>query len=174
MELTEKLEEATAYFDKKRADKRTRPCTRPVRPGDSGAGRLVAFTDWRNDGDVVAGQAEGRQVVESLMQPVQSLNRVMTDEQVQALAVRALENPEKPPDLTYICQDEWLSFSRSGYWCRPGLHSSCRPRSKWFRCLRDGFDYPGSGKGSMQMHYVMDPPLLHDSAVIKKDGEVLA
>ncbi len=56
----------------------------------------LLVTDWKDAGLLTETRKEARQSADSLLQPIEALNRVMTDEQVQALAVRALENPADP------------------------------------------------------------------------------
>jgi phosphomannomutase/phosphoglucomutase len=60
---------------------------------------LLSFTDWRSGQENKQTAWEGQAVVEQLSKPVQALDRVLDDEQVQVLAARAIENPEALEDL---------------------------------------------------------------------------
>ena len=66
---------------------------------------LIAFTIWLYLSDSTTRQdkakvdADVQQALDQLSQPIQALNRVMFDAQVQALAVRAIENPATLDDL---------------------------------------------------------------------------
>jgi len=174
MELTEKLEEVSHISTKKRAHSGL-----VLTLGLFGLVTVVlaiwlSFTDWRKMGMSSRVQAAGRQVVESLTQPVQSLNRIMTDEQVQSIAVRALENPEKTPDLASYLSGRVAEFAEVRVFGADlaSIHpADLGPNG--FAVYEMALITLEAGEGAMQMHYVMDPPLLHDSAVIKKDGEVV-
>jgi phosphomannomutase/phosphoglucomutase len=58
-----------------------------------------AFADWRTARQQAAALAEGEAAVAQLLEPVQSIERVLMDEQVQALASRAIDNPATTEDL---------------------------------------------------------------------------
>jgi phosphomannomutase len=66
---------------------------------------IIAVTIWLSLGDrrsnqeAALAQTEVNQAAEQLSEPVQALNRVLFDEQVQALAARALSNPATIEDL---------------------------------------------------------------------------
>jgi len=59
----------------------------------------LSFTDWRHSGLRSSAESESRQAIEDLAVPVKSLKRIMNDEQVQILALRALKDEHKLADL---------------------------------------------------------------------------
>ncbi|MBT8065316.1 MAG: hypothetical protein KJN94_09865, partial [Gammaproteobacteria bacterium] len=100
MELTDKLKDSVRISKKKRADTRL-----VIALGVFGLliflmAAWPRFTDWRAQRQVAAAQAEGREFVDQLAAPIQALKSVLTDGQVQELALRALENPEQLDDLS--------------------------------------------------------------------------
>ena len=59
----------------------------------------LAINDWRSQHVISQITLLQQEVVDQLARPVQALKRVMNDEQVQALAVRAIETPATVEDL---------------------------------------------------------------------------
>jgi phosphomannomutase/phosphoglucomutase len=59
----------------------------------------LAITDWRAAGVAEKIREEGQQAVDQLLEPVQTLDRLLNDEQVHALAARAIRNPDLLGDL---------------------------------------------------------------------------
>jgi phosphomannomutase len=59
----------------------------------------LAITDWRAAGVAEEIREEGQQAVDQLLEPVQTLDRLLNDEQVHALAARAIQNPDLLGDL---------------------------------------------------------------------------
>lgn len=59
----------------------------------------LAIADWQAVRTEAAAMAEGEAAVAQLLAPVQSIQRVLGDEQVQALAARAIDNPATTADL---------------------------------------------------------------------------
>jgi phosphomannomutase / phosphoglucomutase len=59
----------------------------------------LAVSDWQAARTEAAAMAEGEAAVAQLLEPVQSIQRVLGDEQVQALAARAIDNSATSTDL---------------------------------------------------------------------------
>ena len=117
---------------------------------------------------------KGRQAVEDLMQPIQALKRVMGDEQVQALAVRALENPETATDLSSYLNGRINQISGVSVFSTDlsGINpTDLGPNG--FAVFDMILSTLASQKGLMQIHQVLQPPRLFDSAVIKSGEEVV-
>ena len=174
MELKEKLEEITHLSARKRAHKAL-----VLLLGLFGLVVIVlaawlTFTDWRETGASSQAQDEGRQAVETLLQPVQALKRIMNDEQVQALAARALEDSEKSADLESYLSGRVPELSRVRLFGTDidALNPSDLGPSG-FAIYEMVLLTLETGNGLMQIHHVMKPPQLHDSSVIRKDGEML-
>ena len=134
----------------------------------------LAVSDLRTGGAVFAARDEGQQAVEDLMQPIQALKRVMGDEQVQALAVRALENPETVNDLTSYLNGRINQISSVSVFSTDlsGINpADLGPNG--FALFDMVLSTLESKKGLMQIHQVLQPPRLFDSAVIKSGEEVV-
>lgn len=174
MELAEKLEKVPFLSTRKRIDRRLIYTL--------GLFGLIIFclaawlslSDRRDASRVSATDAESRQAVESLLQPVQALKRVMTDEQVQALAVRALENPETADDLTNYLKGRIGQVSATRVF---GTDlSALRPAElgpSGFALLDMALSTLAQGYGLTQIHNVLEPAQLFDSAVIKAGEETV-
>jgi phosphomannomutase len=174
MELKEKLEEVTHISTKKRVHPAFILVFGLFGLAIVGLAIALSFSDWRSMGVSSQAQAEGRQAVESLMQPVESLKRVMSDEQVQALAVRALENPEVEADLSSYLSGRLAELAEVhvfGADLAVLYPADLGPNG--FAVYEMVLMALESEKGLMQIHHVTQPPLLHDSVVIKKDGETV-
>lgn len=59
----------------------------------------LTFADSRSQQEISRLTAQQQEVIDQLAQPVHALNRVMDDERVQALAIRAIETPAAVEDL---------------------------------------------------------------------------
>jgi phosphomannomutase/phosphoglucomutase len=134
----------------------------------------LALSDLRHGGAASEARNEGRQAVEDLVRSVQALKRVMTDEQVQTLAVRALENPETSSDLSSYLNGRISQISNVSVF---GTDlSDVRPADlgpNGFAIFDMIMSTLETDKGSMQIHHVLQPPRLYDSALIISAGEVV-
>ena len=174
MELTERLKEATRISTKKRVDKRLIYVLGLFGILVPILAVWLAVSDQRSGGAVFAARDEGRQAVEGLMQPIQALKRVMGDEQVQALAVRALENPETANDLTSYLNGRIKQISSVSVFSTDlsGINpADLGPNG--FALFDMILSTLENKKGLMQIHQVLQPPGLFDSAVIKSGEEVV-
>ena len=163
MTLKENLEELTHISTQKRANRGL-----VLALGLFGVALVVSavwlsLSDRRDMNIATRAQTEEHQIVDSLMQPVQSLKRIMADEQVQALAARTVEDPENMQDL-----DSYLSGRVTGF---AGSHvfskdlSSIQPSelgANGYALYELALITLKSGKGLMQIHHALQPPLLHD------------
>jgi len=99
MDLKTKLQEITNSSDIKQLDPRL-----VIALGLLGCAIMLlalwlSFTDWRSEREIATAAQEGQSAVIQLAKPVQALDRVLVDDQVQALAARAIENPDALEDL---------------------------------------------------------------------------
>lgn len=134
----------------------------------------LKFSDMNQTRVMRMTQQEGRQAVESLVKSVQDVNRVMLDEQVQALALRALETPDKISDLSAYLKGR-ISQVRTVRVFGSDL-SSLNPSSlgpNGFALFEMIGSTLLSGKGLMQIHYILNPPGLYDSAVVTAGDETV-
>ena len=174
MELKEKLGELTRLSTKKRVSV-------PLIMALGLFGLLVTslavwlkFSDWREIGATSQAQTEGLQAVEDLVRPVEALKRIMNDDQVQALAARALDDSGKVADLEAYLSGRVSELS--GVRVFGTDVASVKPADlgpNGFALYEMAVLTIDTEKGLTQMHYVLEPPRLHDSAVIRKDGEVI-
>jgi phosphomannomutase/phosphoglucomutase len=134
----------------------------------------LTFSDWRYFGVASEADEEGRYAISSLMPPVQALKNAMADEQAQALAIRALEDPDAGVELTTWMQGKTgdatnvsvfgtnldtlnpAEFGPNGYAVYDMILSTLE-----------------NGKGQMQVHFSLQPPRLFDSAVILSEEMVV-
>jgi phosphomannomutase len=132
------------------------------------------FNDWQKlDLSSQAG-GESQQAVEGLVQSVQSLKIIMNDEQAQALAARAVDDKEALPDLTSHLSGLVSELQEVRVF--PPDFSSMKPSElgpNGFAIYEMVLMTLETEKGLMQVHYALNPPLLHDSTVIKQDGKVI-
>ncbi|MBT8049350.1 MAG: hypothetical protein KJO92_13125, partial [Gammaproteobacteria bacterium] len=132
----------------------------------------LSLRDWREADAVVAAEAERRSAVDGLMQPIQALKRVMADDQVQALALRALENPETKEDLSSYISGRINQVSAVHVFSKNV--SEFRPADfgpNGFAVLEMILSTLEISNGLMQIHHVVQPPRLYDSALITSGGE---
>jgi phosphomannomutase/phosphoglucomutase len=174
MELKEKLEEVTRLSTKKRVH-----TTFIMALGLFGLLTIalavwLTFSDWQELGVSSQAQMEGRQAVESLVGSVRALKRTMNDEQVQLLASRALEDPGKIEDLEAYLSGRVASLS--GVRVFGADVATMKPIElgpNGFALYEMAVLTMETEKGLMQIHHILQPPRLLDSAVIRKDGEVI-
>ena len=174
MDLKEQLEKVANISTKKRADPRL-----VILLGLFGIALIavaiwLTITDRRDIGALNAAEREGRQAAERLIQPIQSIKRVMGDEQVQALAARALENPDTAGDLTSYLKGRVQQMREVRVFSTDV--SSLSPSdlgTSGFAVFDMLLSTLESGRGLMQIHHVLDPPRLFDSAIIKSGEERL-
>jgi phosphomannomutase len=174
MDLMEKLKESAHISTKKRVDKRLIYALGLFGILVPVLAVWLALGDLRSGGMVSEARNEGRQAVEDLMQPIQSLKRVMSDEQVQALAVRALENPETATDLSAYLNGRINQISDVRVFSTD--LSGIQPADlgpNGFAIFDMILTTLATQKGVMQIHQILQPPRLFDSAVIKSGEEVV-
>jgi len=174
MELMERLKSATHISTKKRVDKRLIYVLGLIGILIPALAVWLAVSDVRTGGAVSAARDEGRQAVEGLMQPIQALKRVLGDEQVQALAVRALENPDTASDLTSYLNGRIKQISSVSVFSTDlsGINpADLGPNG--FALFDMILSTLENNKGLLQIHHTLQPPMLFDSAVIKSGEEVV-
>ncbi len=174
MDLMEKLKESAHISTKKRVDKRLIYALGLFGILVPVLAVWLAFSDMRSGGVVSRNVIEGQQAVEALMQPMQALKRVMADEQVQALAVRALEKPETASDLSAYLNGRINQISDVRVFSTDlsGINpADLGPNG--FALFDMILSTLESNKGLMQIHQVLQPPRLFDSTVINSGEEVV-
>jgi phosphomannomutase/phosphoglucomutase len=138
-----------------------------------GAGWL-ALADWRMQREVAAKSAEAEAAAAQLIDPVQSIKRVLNTEQVQGLAVRVLENPDTGDDLFAYVNGRMSQISEVRVF--PAGLSSVLPEDlgpngyALFDMLLSALD---GHQALLQIHHVLQPPVMFDAVPIRSGDEVL-
>jgi phosphomannomutase/phosphoglucomutase len=174
MELTEKLKNLSRVSTKKRVDVRLVFLLGLFGVFVVMAALWLAISDQRDVGEVSEARQEGRQAVESLVQSVESLKRVLVDDQVQALAARAVENPDTVEDLASYLTGRNGNIQEVMVF--PSDLSATYPEDlgpNGFALLDMILSAKEGKKNLMQIHYVLEPPRLYDAVTINSGDEEL-
>jgi phosphomannomutase/phosphoglucomutase len=133
----------------------------------------LMLKDWRGADAAASAESESRQAIENLTQTVQTFKRVMADEQVQALAVRALNNPATKTDLlSYIKGRNNQVTAVHVFSADPAEIQIAELGPNGFAVLDMILSTLETNRGLMQIHHVLNPPRLYDSATITVGEEV--
>jgi len=134
----------------------------------------VAVTDWRSAARQQAAAEQAGAAVALLDAPLQSLRRVLSDEQVQTLAARALSNPETVGDLFAYVNGRMGEIRSVRVF--PADLSGVRPEDlgpggyalfDMLLTVREG------GRGALQYHPVAEPPAMVDAVPVGGEDEPL-
>jgi len=134
----------------------------------------LIFSDWRYKSATLDAQGEGRIAVETLLRPVQNVKRLMADEQVQSIAVRAVNNKDTQAELLAYLQNE-IPQVKDVLLLGTDL-SVLNPEElgpNGYAVYDMALSTFENNKGMMQIHYVLQPPLLYDSSVVKSGDDVI-
>jgi phosphomannomutase/phosphoglucomutase len=172
MDLKEKFGEVTHITIRKHVDKRLIWVLGLFGIITMAIPSWLMVDDWRHAGVFSETVEEARQAVDSMMQPIQALNRVMEDEQVQALAIRALENPQTLEDLAAYIKGRISQVTSVNVY---GADlSAVRPVDlgpngyALYDMVQSTLE---GGKGLVQIHHVLQPKMAFDSTAIVSGGE---
>jgi phosphomannomutase/phosphoglucomutase len=174
MALMEKLKKITHLSTKKRVDNRLIFALGLFGIVFTILTGWLAFTDWRFLGAASEASVEARQAVDGLMPSIRALKQEMDDEQAQTLAARALENPETTTELSSYLKERIPELSEARVFSTD--LSELQPADlgmNGFAIFDMILETLESGRGSIQIHHVMKPPRLYDSAAITSGGEVV-
>jgi phosphomannomutase len=133
----------------------------------------LAVTDWRVSRQQAEAAAEEEYALTQLLEPVQSVKRLLTNEQVQSLALRALENPQTIDDLFAYVNGRMKQILEVRVY--PQDLSGIDPESLGpngyavFDMLLSAVE---GNKGLLQIHYVLQPPVMLDAVPIRSGEEV--
>lgn len=137
-----------------------------------GAGWL-AVTDWRQARAGTTSAVERDAALTQLIEPVQSLRRVLLSEQAQSLALRALENPDTTSDLFAYVNGRLSQITAVQVY--PSDLSGVAPEELGpngyavFDMLLSAVE---GNKALLQMHYAVQPPSMFDAVSIQNEEEV--
>lgn len=133
----------------------------------------IGWTDWRIGHAAAAAAAEARQIVEQLRKPVQELNRVLSDSQVQDLARRAIDNPATEGDLYAYLHGRLGSILEVRVFGPDALKLDAGEIGpNGYAILDMVLSVLGGGRGLVQIHYILDPPRMYQAVPVQRDGAV--
>ncbi|MDT8319937.1 MAG: phosphomannomutase/phosphoglucomutase [Xanthomonadales bacterium] len=173
MDLKSKLQEIPGLSLKKRVDRRL-----IYTLGIFGL-LLIAlvigllYSDMRGKAAVAESQAETQEILDQLAQPVQSLRRTLTDDRVQALASRALDNPDTLLDLAAYLSGRIPQISEVRV--IPADVLAVDPAAlgpNGFAMLDMAISALGKNTALLQFHGSAQPPRLADAQAVNANGEL--
>ena len=133
----------------------------------------LAYVDWRGSGSSQRASMESQAVVEQMLKPVQALDRVFNDEQVQALAVRAIENPDLLEDLGSYLNGRISEIS--GVQVYGSNLESLDPRTlgiNGFAVFDMLLTLQNNVDPRLQIHHIVQPPVMVDAVRINAGDEL--
>ncbi|MCW8874028.1 MAG: phosphomannomutase/phosphoglucomutase [Xanthomonadales bacterium] len=134
----------------------------------------LGFADWRMAQVQEDIAAESEAALTQLAEPVQSLKRVLTSEQAQSLAARALDNPDTVDDLLAYLHGRMGQISTASVY--PADLSGIAPEDlgpngyALFEMLLSALD---GSEALLQAHHVLKPPAMLDAVRVRSGDEVL-
>jgi len=137
-----------------------------------GAGWL-AVNDWRQARAGTSSAVEREAALTQLIEPVQSLKRVLLSEQAQSLALRALENPDTTSDLLAYVNGRLSQITAVQVY--PADLSGLAPEELGpngyavFDMLLSAVE---GNQALLQMHYAVQPPSMFDAVPIQDEEEL--
>jgi len=173
MNLKAKVQEITATVELRQFDKRL----------IMGLGLLgvivilmviwLAYTDRSSGGSSARALMEGQAVVEQMSKPVQALDRVFNDEQVHALAARAIENPDLLEDLGSYLNGRISEISEVQVYGSD--LDSLDPRTlgmNGFAVFDMLLSLQNNVDPRLQIHHIVQPPVMVDAVRIGAGDEL--
>jgi phosphomannomutase/phosphoglucomutase len=133
----------------------------------------LAFADWRMAQVQEDTARESSAALEQLIEPVQSLKRVLNSEQAQSLAARALDNPDTGEDLLAYLHGRMSQITAASVY--PADLSGVVPEDlgpngyALFDMLLSALD---GSEALLQIHHVLKPPAMLDAVRIRSGDEI--
>jgi phosphomannomutase/phosphoglucomutase len=130
--------------------------------------------DWRTARQQAAGLAEGEAAVAQLLEPVQSIERVLGDAQVQELAARAIDNPATIEDLFAYLHGRMSQVTAARVF--PADLQGVRPEElgpngyALFDMVLAALD---GNPSLLQLHQTLQPPALVDAVPVRSGEETV-
>jgi len=141
---------------------------------------IIVATIWLSLGDrrsaqeIKAAETEANQVLVELSEPVQALNRVLFDQQVQELAARAVDNPSTLNDLTSYLNGRIGAIQEARVY-GPDLYS-LNPTAMGpdgFALMDMLLTLQENRFPQLQIHQSVQPAVMADAVKISADDEVV-
>ena len=134
----------------------------------------LALTDWRSVNAESRAIEQKQQAMNQLYQPIQTLKRVMADDQVQSLAARAVDSPATTNDLfSYINGRIGQVQSVDVYSADVSELQAGEIGPNGFAVLDMVLSTLEGNRGLIQIHHVLKPPRLYDASEIRAGDEVV-
>jgi phosphomannomutase len=131
------------------------------------------FSDQRSGQTASQSAVQGQKAVEQLAQPVQSLKRMLNDENVQALAARAINNPDALDDLNSYLNGRISEISDVRVF---GSNlNSVNPEdlgANGFAAYDMLLDLQGNNQSRLQVHYSLAPPRMVDAVRVSSGDDL--
>ena len=175
MDLNETLQGMLQVSNKKQADKRLIYAL-----GAFGLALVIAaawlfISDFMSKRSSANLAVEGENAVQQVAGQVETMQRILNDEQVQALAVRALENPDAEKDLFAYINGRQSSVNSVKVFARadaPALKPEELGPSGF--AMLDMIISVLEGKQSlMQVHNILQPPMMFDAVPLLEGEEII-
>ena len=134
----------------------------------------IYFADWRARAYSESASQAGNRIIEELVEPIRSLKRVMSDEQVKSLAMRALDDPEKSKDLFSYLNGRMSQISGVQLFSSDtaGLRATdLGPNG--YALLEMILEALEGNESLLQIHHVLQPAQMFDAMAIESDGQAL-
>jgi len=134
----------------------------------------LALADWRMQRTVTARTVQAEAVASQLIEPVQSIKRVLNAEQVQSLAARALENPDTSDDLFAYVNGRMNQISMVRVF--PGDLAEIAPEDlgpNGYALFEMLLSTLAGNQALLQIHQVLQPPAMFDAVPVRVGDEVV-
>jgi len=134
----------------------------------------TTVSEWRAERQNRAATAEGEAAVGQLLEPVRSIKRVLTDEQVQSLAVRAIGNPATTEDLFAYVNGRLNAVSAVGVF--PADVSGLQPEElgpNGYAVFDMVLSALSGNESLLQVHNILQPPAMLDAVPVKTGEDVV-
>lgn len=174
MDLKEKLASVTWLSGKKHVSPLLILVLALLGAGLLAASAWLALADWRAARAGAAATAEAEAAVAQILEPVQSIKRVLGDEQVQALAARAIANPATTEDLYAYLHGRISQVTAVQVF--PADVAGVRPDQLGangyavFDMVLAALD---GNLSLLQIHHVLQPPALVDAVPVRSGEETV-
>jgi phosphomannomutase/phosphoglucomutase len=132
----------------------------------------IGFSDQHSAREMAASEAEGREILEQLAEPVEAFKHILEGQTVQDLAVRAIDNPEHQADLFAYLHGRISEVSGVQVygWDLAGLRGSDMGVNGYAK-LDMALSAKEGQKALLQFHQVLDPPRMYDAVTVKRGDE---
>jgi phosphomannomutase len=173
MDLKEKFQDITSALEIRHFDKRLIIALGLLGLIIMALAVWLALTDWRIGRESAQAQREGQAAVDQMLEPVQALDRVFQDEQVQLLAARAIENPDALADLSsYLTGRIGEIHEAKVFAVNLDSLNPSELGPNGFAILDMLLNLQDKVDPRLQIHHIMEPPVMVDAVRITAGDEL--